>query len=151
MRFNVLNALGAAIVILLLIPNVLSAFRNRGEKNRCTNTGPGILEQVGRYGCLVLMWLPFPVGKFGFSSVFGLLLYLGGNGLLLSAYWVVHILCFSRRNKAGGVTLAALPACSFLLSGLLLRHWLLAGFAVLFAAVHLDMAVKNAEACGPAE
>ena len=41
--------------------------------------------------------------------------------------------------------LAVLPACLFLLSGLTLRHWLLVGFAALFAVGHIYVTKKNTE------
>lgn len=37
-------------------------------------------------------------------------------------------------------------ACIFLMSGLMLRHWLLTGFAVLFAVGHIYVTEKNAQA-----
>ena len=44
------------------------------------------------------------------------------------------------------MALAVLPACMFLLSGVLLRHWLLAGFAVVFAVGHIFVTKKNISA-----
>ena len=105
-----------------------------------------IVEQVGRYACIVLMWLPLLVWEFGFQSVFELLLYLAGNGALLLAYWIVYVLYMRKRTTARALTLAVLPSCIFLLSGILLRHWLLAGFAVLFATGHIYVTLKNAQA-----
>lgn len=43
------------------------------------------------------------------------------------------------------LVLAILPACIFLLSGILLRHWLLVGFAVMFTVGHFYVTKKNAE------
>ncbi len=145
MRFGPINIFGAVIVVLLLIPNGVYALLRGGERNRCANPGMNILEQAGRYGCIILMWLPLlmPRGEFGFGSVEECLLYLLGNGALLAAYWTVYILYFLRKSGTRRLALAALPACIFLLSGLLLRHWLLVGFAVLFAVGHLYVTGKN--------
>ena len=82
MRFGWINAFGAMFVILLLIPNVIYAFKHKGEKNRCKNVWMNAAEQIGRYGCIVLMWLPLLVWDFGFHSVFETVLYLAGNGAL---------------------------------------------------------------------
>ena len=145
MKFGWINGFGAGVVLLMLIPNIIYAIKNKGEKNLCTNRFMNGIEQVGRYTCIVLMWLPILVWEFGFVSVLEMLLYLAGNGVLLAAYWIVFLLYFKRKSRARALALAILPACIFLLSGLLLRHWLLAGFAVLFAIGHIYVTLKNAE------
>lgn len=146
MKFGWINVFGAGIVVLILIPNIVYAIRNRDEENLCTNRLMNVIEQIGRYACIVLMWLPLLVWKFGFQSVFELMLYLFGNGALLLAYWIVYVLYMRKRTTARALTLAVLPSCIFLLSGILLRHWLLTGFAVLFAVGHLYVTLKNAQA-----
>ncbi len=146
MEFGWINLFGAAIVILLLIPNVIYAVKNRGEKNRCKNVFMNVLEQIGRFACIILMWLPLLVWSFGFPSAEEMTIYLIGNGALLIAYYVVFVRYMKQKTKNRTLTLAILPACIFLLSGLLLRHWLLAGFSVVFAFGHIYVTLKNAEA-----
>ena len=143
MKFGWINVFGAVIVILMLIPNIVYALKNRDEKNNCTNRFMNAVEQVGRYACIVLMWLPLLVWKFGFPSVFDMALYLFGNACLLIAYWIVFALYMKRKTPGLALTLAVLPACIFLLSGLTLRHWLLVGFAVLFGIGHIYVTKKN--------
>jgi hypothetical protein len=89
MEFGWINLFGMAIVLLMLIPNIIYAVRNKHEKNLCTNRFMNVTEQIGRYACIVLMWLPLLVWKFGFASEYGLILYLAGNGALLIAYWIL--------------------------------------------------------------
>ena len=146
MRFGWINVFGAVIVVLILIPNIVYAIKFRGEKNLCTNRVMNLIEQIGRYACIILMWLPLLVWKFGFQSVFELLLYLSGNGALLLAYWIVFFRHMRKKSTASALTLAILPSCIFLMSGILLRHWLLAAAAVLFAAGHIYVTLKNAQA-----
>ena len=146
MEFGWINVVGAGVTALLLIPNIVYAIRNKAEKNLCTNTCMNVMEQIGRYACIVLMWLPLSVWKFGFAGVLEMLLYLAGNGVLLSAYWFVFARYLKEKNTRRALILAVLPACIFLLSGLLLRHWLLVGFAILFAIGHIYVTQKNAEA-----
>ena len=146
MKFNWINGFGAAFVLLLLVPNVFWALRHRGQKNLCQNRVMNALEQVGRYACIVLMWLPLLVWEFGFRSETAMALYLVGNLLLTAAYWTVFALHMKKEKKARALALAVLPACVFLLSGITLRHWLLAGFALLFAGAHLYVTVKNLRA-----
>ena len=144
MEFGWINIFGAGFVVLLLIPNIVYALRNRDERNLCTNRSMNMLEQVGRYACIVLMWFPLLVWKFSFKSVPEMLLYFAGNGALLLIYWLVFARYLKERTARRALALAVLPACVFLLSGLLLRHWLLVGFAVLFAVGHIYVTAVNA-------
>ncbi|MGI6742447.1 MAG: hypothetical protein ACOX4O_02175 [Eubacteriales bacterium] len=143
MEFGWINLFGAVIVVIILIPNIIYAIKNKGEKNLCTNKAMNIIEQIGRYACIILMWLPLFVWKFGFAHVFEMLLYFIGNGALLFVYLFVFALYFGKKTKGRAIILAVLPACIFLLSGLLLRHLLLAGFAILFAIGHIYVTVHN--------
>ena len=143
MEFGWINLFGGIIVILMLIPNIVYALQNRDKQSLCANKLMNILEQAGRYGCIVLMWLPLLVWKFGFKSVPEMLLYFVGNGALLLAYWLVYAQYLKQRTARRALALAVIPACIFLLSGLLLRHWLLAGFALLFAVGHIYVTAMN--------
>ena len=143
MEFGWINLFGAVIVALMLVPNIVYALRRRDQQNRCTSRFMNIVEQVGRYGSIALMWLPLFVWKFGFGSVGEMLLYFVGNGALLLAYWLVFARYMKARTVRRAMALAILPACIFLLSGLLLRHWLLVGFALLFAVGHIYVTAMN--------
>ncbi len=105
-----------------------------------------VIEQVGRYGCIILMWLPLLVREFGFPGVTEMIIYIAGNVILLAAYIVVFILYLNKKTEKRAMILAVVPACIFLMSGILLRHWLLAGFAAVFAVGHCYATKKNAEA-----
>ena len=144
MEFGWINIFGAVIVILMLIPNIGYAIKNKGEKNYCTNLFMNIIEQIGRYACIVLMWLPLLVWKFGFASVFEMILYLACNGLFLAVYWIAFAVYMNRKSLKLALVLAIVPSCIFIFSGILLRHWLLAGFAILFAVGHIYVTYKNA-------
>ena len=144
MEFGWINVFGAVIVALMLIPNIVYAIKNKGEKNHCANRFMNIVEQVGRYACIVLMWMPLLVWKFGFASVLDMMLYMACNGLLLAAYWIAFAFYMKRRSVRLALVLAVLPSCIFLLCGILLKHWLLVAFAVLFAIGHIYVTYKNA-------
>ena len=144
MEFGWINVFGAVIVVLMLIPNIVYALKNKGEKNLCANRFMNIVEQVGRYACIALMCLPLLVWKFGFASVLDMMLYMACNGLLLAAYWIAFAFYMKRRTVRLAIVLAVLPSCIFLLSGILLQHWLLVAFAILFAIGHIYVTYKNA-------
>ncbi len=146
MEFGWINAFGAGTVLLMLLPNVIYAIKHKNEKNRCENRLMNAAEQIGRYACIVLMWLPLAVWKFGFANEALAAAYLAGNGALLAAYLAVFALYARKKTVPRALLAAALPACIFMLSGLTLRHWLLVGFAALFGAAHIYVTLKNAEA-----
>lgn len=146
MSFGWINLFGAVIVGILLVPNILYALREKDREPVRVNRALVLAEQTGRYACVILMWLPLLVWKFGFRSPGEMLAYLCGNGVLLAAYLIVFAGYFRKKTAKKAMALAVLPVCIFLLSGLLLRHWLLAGAAVLFAAGHLPITKKSLEA-----
>ena len=143
MEFGWINLFGAVIVITMLIPNIVYAIKNRNFKNKCVNKIMNFIEQIGRYGCIILMWLPLFVWKFEFSSVDMFLIYLLGNGLLLLFYILFWVLYFKRQSTSGAIVLAIIPTCIFLLSGLTLHHWTLVAFAVLFGLGHIYVTLVN--------
>lgn len=143
MEFGWINLFGALIVITMLIPNMIYAIKNRDFANKYTNKVMNFIEQIGRYGCIILMWLPLLVWKFEFSDANMLLIYLLGNGLLLLLYIIFWILYFKRKSTNGALTLAIIPSCIFLLSGILLHHWTLVAFAALFGIGHIYVTVAN--------
>ena len=57
--------------------------------------------------------------------------------------YITFAFYLKRKTGKRALALAVLPACIFLLSGLLLHHWLLAAFALLFGAAHIYVVKKN--------
>ena len=143
---NIINAFGLALVLLLLIPNIIYALARRDELSGHGEITPmGILEQVGRYSCMLLMAVNIGLKEFGFASVFGLLAYLFGNGLFIIAYWICWVFYYNRPSRGLALVLAILPSAVFLLSGIVLRHWLLVIAAVIFAVSHIYITNQNAK------
>ena len=144
MEFGWINLFGAAIVVLIMIPNIIYAARTKEEEAQVkVPCFLSVCEQVGRYGCIVLMWLPLLVWKFGFGSTEEFLIYLIGNGVLLLCYYLFWVLYFRKRSLPNAMALAVIPSLIFLLSGMLLRHWLLAIAAVLFGFAHCIITYKT--------
>ena len=143
MKFGWINVVGAIIVILMLIPNIIYAIKNKEEKNLCDDRLMNRIEQAGRYACIILMWLPLFVWEFSFASVAHMIIYLAGNAALLTIYWIIYARYMTRKDPRSAIILAILPTCIFLLSGIILHHWLLVGFAVLFGIGHIFVTQKN--------
>lgn len=143
MEFGWVNLFGALIVIVMLIPNILFAVKNKHIKNKCKSGLMNCIEQIGRYSCLVLIWFPLFVWKFGFSSVEKMLLYLFSNVILLLVYIIIWVFYFKRPNIKTALSLAVIPTMIFLISGVLLRHWLLFFAAILFGIGHIYVTKQN--------
>lgn len=160
---------GLMIVVLLLIPNIVYALRCRGEKNLCDNRLMNVIEQVGRYGSMLFMVLVFGKGS-GFPSAAAFVVYLAGNLVLLTAYWVLWGIYYfktkprasiSRQEgptavfiagkpavkRAAGIKmlLAVVPSLLFLLSGITLMSIPLILCALFFAAGHIYVTFVNIE------
>ena len=148
MEFGWINLFGAGIVVLIMIPNIIYAARQKqGETQIEVPHGLSACEQVGRYGCIILMWLPLLVWKFGFGSVEEFLIYLIGNGALLLCYFLSWMLYSRKKTLSVAMALAIIPTAIFLLSGLLLRHWLLVAFAILFGFAHCTITYMTHKEC----
>lgn len=148
MEFGWINLFGAGIVVLIMIPNIIYAARQKQDETQIeVPHGLSACEQVGRYGCIILMWLPLLVWKFGFGSVEEFLIYLIGNGALLLCYFLSWMLYSRKKTLSVAMALAIIPTAIFLLSGLLLRHWLLVAFAILFGFAHCTITYMTHKEC----
>ena len=140
---RMLNPLGIAIILLMMVPNVIFALRHRDMENKCKNRLMNLLEQIGRYGCLVLMIICIGLDKFGFGSVEDFLIYLFGSALLLLAYFIFWILYGKSPSRKKALALTIIPCCLFLLCGVTLRQWPLVVFAVFFCVCHVCVTLSN--------
>lgn len=148
MEFGWINLFGAGIIVLIMIPNIIYAARQKQDETQIeVPHGLSACEQVGRYGCIILMWLPLLVWKFGFGSVEEFLIYLIGNGALLLCYYLSWMLYSRKKTLSVAMALAIIPTAIFLLSGLLLRHWLLVAFAILFGFAHCTITYMTHKEC----
>lgn len=139
MIFSIFNLFCAGIVVLLLIPNLIYALRHRGGGISSSNRAINLLEQIGRFGCMIFMVVPLGVkgGGLGFYSVEGLIIWGVGIMLLLLAYYACWAFFAWRPGRRLALALAVIPCGVFLLSAVLLRHWVLAVFAGIFTGTHL--------------
>ena len=148
MEFGWINLFGAGIIVLIMIPNIIYATGQKQDETQIeVPRGLSACEQVGRYGCIILMWLPLLVWKFGFGSVEEFLIYLIGNGALLLCYYLSWMLYSRKKTLSVAMALAIIPTAIFLLSGILLHHWLLVAFAILFGACHCTITYMTHKEC----
>lgn len=143
MEFSFLTLVNAGVLILLLLPNIFWTKRLPPPKGPQPALWLQVLEQLGRYGCMLLMVVPLFVGKFGFFSVGAMLVCFGGCLLLLALYWASWAAALKTGAPWTLWALAVLPCCLFLLCGITLHHWALVAAALVFAAAHLAITQKR--------
>lgn len=144
LTFSWINIWGVCIIITMLIPNIIYAIKFRGSNTRCRCCkSMYILEQVGRYGSMFLMAFNIGIAEFGFPSVNFFVVYAITNIILTIAYLFVWVLYFHKQNFWKSLTLAIIPSCIFLISGITLRHYLLISFAIIFTFSHIIITLKD--------
>lgn len=143
MEFNWINLFGGVIVLLILIPNIIYALKNKEETPEKSNIVARITEQVGRYACMLLMIVPLFVGEFGFSPLEFMFNYLIGNLILLVFYYIFWVLFAKNKSLDKALALAAIPTLIFINSAISVKHWMLLVFALLFGASHIYITYKN--------
>ena len=140
-----LNVFGLIIVILILLPNIIYAFKVKGQQNRCLNKLMNLLELVGRYGCMFLMIFNIGIAEFGFRSIGMFLAYLFGNPILIVSYWIIWAFYYKKAAYWKQIALAVIPTMIFLLNGVTLMHFLLIVFGIIFGVGHIYVTRENRE------
>lgn len=143
MEFNWINLFGGVIVLLILLPNIIYALKNKEETPEKSNIVIRITEQVGRYACMLLMIVPLFVGEFGFSPLEFMFNYLIGNLILLVFYYIFWVLFAKNKSLDKALALAAIPTLIFINSAISVKHWTLLVFALLFGASHIYITYIN--------
>lgn len=137
------NPYGLAVIILIMIPNVVFAVKNKdGFINVWSNKTVEILEQVGRFGCFGTMIINIPGTVKGFSSEELFTAYLIVNSVLTLAYCLIWIIFFRRSCLFRALALSILPSVIFLFCGIVSRSVLLTTAALIFAPTHILISYK---------
>lgn len=131
------NSTGLFFVLLLLLPNLL--FARKLPKQKPAGKLLTILEQAGRYACILLMVTGLGIFDFRIPSLSAILVYHIGNAILILLYWIFWLLFLRKQTHFTAMMLAVLPGCVFLLSGITLRVPVLTAAAVLFLAAHTQI------------
>lgn len=138
------NLTGLIFVVVLLIPNIIYAVTNKdgfadNYHNKLVETG----EQIGRFGCFILMFIQPSFVTLGYIYDGAQALYLILGIVLLALYcggWIV----FRKENSiAKALTLSILPSVLFLESGILTLNIPLIVLSVVFAICHITISYKN--------
>ena len=131
------NLTGLIFVVVLLIPNIIYAVTNKeGFADNYHNKFIEAGEQIGRFGCFILMFIQLPFVTLGY-------IYDGAQTLYL-IFGIVLLALFCKGNcMAKALTLSILPSVLFLESGILTLNIPLIVLSVVFAICHITISCKN--------
>ena len=133
---------GLVIVLIILVPNVVFALCSKeGFENLWHNKAVEILEQIGRFGCMIFMFIVIPEVSFPSDESFAC--YIIVNMALVLLYCLFWILFFKKNHIARAVLLSVIPAVIFLFSGFISGNIPLIIAALIFAPCHILISVKN--------
>lgn len=138
------NYYGLAVMAIIMIPNIVYAVKHKDGAGGYSNKAVIVAEQIGRYGCFVLMIFNIPYTYFDFWFEHSLTVYLAVNGGLCLAYLIFWVICWNQNGKLKALSLSVIPSCVFLFCGIVLANIPLIVFAVVFAATHITISYKNA-------
>lgn len=127
----------------MLIPNIIFAVKCKEKQTNKAGEAVTIIEQIGRYGCMVLMIIPLFVGEFGFSPLEFMFVYIIGNALLLIMYYIFWALYFKNKTMGKALTLAIIPTLIFIVSAVSVKHWALLVTAIIFGVSHIYITYIN--------
>ena len=140
-----LNVFGLVFMIVVMIPNILYAVKNRdGFENIWKNRTAETVEQIGRFGCFAFMIINIPGTRVGFSSDEAFALYLIADTVLVLLYCIFWIVLWKKKSVFRALALSVISSVLFLFSGIMSRSALLILSALLFAPAHILISYKNA-------
>lgn len=132
MTFGWFSVFHLLMIAALLIPNGIYMLQNKQAKNKCASRCMNVLEQIGRYGCMLLMILSVEGG----TSDDLLAIYEVGSLMCLLLYVMMRASRCTCRKSWICMALAIVMALLFLLCGITLHAWMLTAVAVIFALSH---------------
>ena len=135
MEFTFINLLAMAIDTLLIIPEMVHTIKGVRKINRC-KTYITILDYIFKYVALILMFLPLGINKFGFKSVAGMLVYLFVNAILCVIYDFIFVINVKKDSYSTDFKLMYIMVAIFVVSAIVLRHWLLLLAAIAYTITH---------------
>lgn len=139
------NLYGLIIVCVIMIPNIVFAAKCKdGFTNYYQNKAVEAFEQIGRFGCFILMVINIPFTVFGYFFGSGKTVYIAVNAVLVFAYCLIWIICFKKNSVFRALALSIIPSVIFIFSAVITRSVLLGITAVIFAPCHILLSYKNA-------
>lgn len=138
-----LNIYGLVIMIIIMIPNIVFAMREKNFESKYHNKFIETIEQIGRYGSMFLMIFNIPFLEYGYWFSNAKNIYMILVGVLALAYCLTWVLYFKKATFSKAMALAIIPTLIFLFSGLISLNILLIITSVLFGVGHLTITYYN--------
>lgn len=138
------NLYGLIFIILILIPNIIYAFKTKQSSKQSIRKSLLILEQIGRYGCMIFMTFNIPHVCFGYLLGNAKLIYLIVNVLLIAAYYLCWAILRKKESKLKALLLSIIPSVIFLFSGVINISIPLLLCSIIFTFSHVYISYKNA-------
>lgn len=142
-EFGWINLFGALTAALLLIPYIIFEIKFKSRKRRPTGKLVTVAEKTLWGICSFLMVVNIGFFEFGFQMKSLFIIYLIGNVLLLTVYYIVCLSMLSKPCLGKRVTVAVIAMLVFCLSGVTLANILLIVFASLFGTCHIFVASQD--------
>ena len=140
-----LNYWGFIFTIVILIPNIIFAKTCKdGFENRYQNKLVAYLEQIGRFGCFISMFLIIPFMNKGYWFKQGKTAYLVLGVILVILYCLGWIAFWKENSIRKSLYLSIIPSLLFIESGIISGNIILLIFAIIFAPCHILISYKNA-------
>ena len=138
-----LNTYGLIIIIIIMIPNVIFAMKEKNFESKYSNKVVELIEQIGRFGSMALMIFNIPLLDYGYWFTNGKVLYMFLICVLSILYCFVWSLYFRKSSIEKAMLLAIIPTIIFLSSGIIQGKILLMITSVFFGIGHIIITYYN--------
>lgn len=138
-----LNIYGLVIMIIIMIPNIVFAMREKNFESKYNNKLIEVIEQIGRFGSMFLMIFNISFLNYGYWFSNAKKVYMILVAVLALAYCLTWVLYFKKATISKAMALAIIPTLIFLFSGLISLNILLIITSVLFGIGHLIISYYN--------
>ncbi|EKQ54712.1 MULTISPECIES: hypothetical protein [unclassified Clostridium] len=138
-----MNNYGVIIMVIVMIPNIIFAIKEKNFENKYHNKVVEIIEQIGRFGSMGLMIFNIPLLEFGYWFNNGKIVYMALTGILAVLYCFIWFLYFRKSTMEKAMALAIIPTIIFLFSGIVQGNVLLIITAILFGTGHIIITYSN--------
>ena len=138
------NIYGLIFVIIILFPNIIFAYSCKdGFENHYENKLVEIMEQIGRFGCFISMFLVIPFLNKGFWFKSGKIIYVALGIVLVTLYCIGWIIFWKEDSIRKSLYLSIVPSLLFIESGIIIGNFQLFVFAIIFAPCHILISYMN--------
>lgn len=138
------NIYGLIFVIIILFPNIIFAYSCKdGFENHYENKLVEIMEQIGRFGCFISMFLVIPFLNKGFWFKSGKIIYVALGIVLVTLYCIGWIIFWKEDSIRKSLYLSIVPSLLFIESGIISGNFQLLVFAIIFAPCHILISYMN--------